>query len=74
MEKQCLLQVKIWMIRYTFDVLERIENSRKDRTENRKAEEDGGLDNKIMAQLDSIGELIKSFKKFILLLKIFSNE
>lgn len=29
MEKQCLLQVKIWMIRYTFDVLERIENSRK---------------------------------------------
>lgn len=39
-----------------------------------KAEEDGGLDNKIMAQLDSIGELIKSFKKFILLLKIFSNE
>ena len=75
MEKQCLLQVKIWMIRYTFDVLERIENSRKRQDRKiEKAEEDGGLDNKIMAQLDSIGELIKSFKKFILLLKIFSNE
>ena len=51
-----------------------LKTAEKDRTENRKAEEDGGLDNKIMAQLDSIGELIKSFKKFILLLKIFSNE
>ena len=29
MEKQCLLQVKIWMIRYTFDVLERIEKQQK---------------------------------------------
>lgn len=28
-EKQCLLQVKIWMIRYTFDVLERIEKQKK---------------------------------------------
>ena len=29
MEKQCLFQVKIWMIRYTFDVLERIEKQQK---------------------------------------------
>lgn len=31
MEKQCLFQVKIWMIRYTFDVLERIEKQQKKR-------------------------------------------
>lgn len=75
MEKQCLFQVKIWMIRYTFDVLERIEKQQKKTGQKiEKAEEDGGLDNKIMAQLDSIGELIKGFKKFILSLKIFSNE
>ncbi len=76
MEKQCLLQVKIWMIRYTFDVLERIEKQQKKTGQKiEKAEEDGGLDNKIMAQLDSMGGTDKkSFKKFILLLKIFSNE
>ncbi len=34
MEKQCLLQVKIWMIRYTFDVLERMEKQKKDWTKN----------------------------------------
>ncbi len=29
MEKQCLFQVKIWKVKYTFDVLERIEKQQK---------------------------------------------
>lgn len=33
-EKQCLLQVKIWKFKYTFDVLERIEKQKKDWTKN----------------------------------------
>ncbi len=72
MEKKCLLQVKIWMIRYTFDVLERIEKQQKKTGQKiEKAEEDGGLDNKIMAQLDSIGELIKKLQEVHTIVKDF---
>ncbi|EEK42797.1 hypothetical protein bcere0016_44960 [Bacillus cereus 95/8201] len=72
MEKQCLLQVKIWMIRYTFDVLERIEKQQKKTGQKiEKAEEDGGLDNKIMAQLDSMGELIKKLQEVHTIVKDF---
>ena len=72
MEKQCLFQVKIWMIRYTFDVLERIETQQK-KTEQKieKAEKDGGIENKIMAQLDSIGELIKKLQEIHTIIKDF---
>ncbi|MBJ8028413.1 DUF2953 domain-containing protein [Bacillus cereus group sp. N21] len=71
-EKQCLFQVKIWMIRYTFDVLERMEKQQK-KTEQKieKAEKDGGMENKIMAQLDSIGELIKKLQEIHTILKGF---
>ncbi|MEM5608704.1 DUF2953 domain-containing protein [Bacillus toyonensis] len=72
MEKQCLFQVKIWMIRYTFDVLERIEKQQKKTGQKiEKAEKDGGIDNKIMAQLDSIGELIKRLQKVHTIVKDF---
>ncbi|PFE03619.1 Yvgn And cofactor Nadph [Bacillus cereus] len=72
MEKQCLFQVKIWMIRYTFDVLERIEKQQK-KTEQKieKAEKDGGIENKIMAQLDSVGELIKKLQEIHTIIKGF---
>ncbi|PED06603.1 DUF2953 domain-containing protein [Bacillus pseudomycoides] len=72
MEKQCLFQVKIWMIQYTFDVLERIEKQQK-KTEQKieKAEKDGGMENKIMAQLDSIGELIKKLQEIHTIIKDF---
>lgn len=72
MEKQCLLQVKIWMIHYTFDVLERMEKMDK-KTEQKieKAEEDGGIENKIMAQLDTIGELIKRLQEIHTITKDF---
>ncbi|PEY42404.1 Yvgn And cofactor Nadph [Bacillus cereus] len=71
-EKQCLFQVKIWMIRYTFDVLERMEKQQK-KTEQKieKAENDGGIENKIMAQLDSIGELIKKLQEIHTIIKGF---
>ena len=36
-----------------------------------KAEEDGGLDNKIMAQLDSMGELIKKLQEVHTIVKDF---
>lgn len=72
MEKQCLFQVKIWMIRYTFDVLERIEKQQKKTGQKiEKAEKDGGIDNKIMAQLDSIGELIKKLQEVHTIVKDF---
>lgn len=72
MEKQCLFQVKIWMIHYTFDILERIEKQQKKIGQKiEKAEEDGGIDNKIMAQLDSIGELIKKLEQIHTTLKGF---
>ncbi|MBE7099695.1 MULTISPECIES: DUF2953 domain-containing protein [Bacillus cereus group] len=78
MEKQCLLQVKIWRIRYTFDVLERIEKQKKKTGQKiEKAEEEGGIENKVMAQLDSIGEIVKKLqeihskiKKFLKRVKI----
>ncbi len=45
---------------------------KKDRTEkSKKAEVDGGLDNKIMAQLDSIGELIKKLQEVHTIVKDF---
>ncbi|WP_410984147.1 DUF2953 domain-containing protein [Bacillus cereus] len=72
MEKQCLFQVKIWMIRYTFDILERIEKQQKKIGQKiEKAEEDGGIENKIMAQLDSIGELIKKLQEIHTIIKDF---
>ncbi|MEY8348852.1 DUF2953 domain-containing protein [Bacillus cereus] len=72
MEKQCLFQVKIWMIRYTFDVLERIEKQQKKTAQKiEKAEKDGGIENKIMAQLDSIGELIKRLQEIHTIIKDF---
>lgn len=72
MEKQCLFQVKIWMIRYTFDVLERIEKQQKKTGQKiEKAEKDGGIENKIMAQLDSIGELIKKLQEIHTIIKGF---
>ncbi|MES9697564.1 DUF2953 domain-containing protein [Bacillus sp. JJ927] len=64
MEKQCLLQVKIWMIRYTFDVLERLEKQKKKTGQKiEKAEEEGGIENKVMAQLDSIGDIVKKLQE-----------
>lgn len=72
MEKQCLLQVKIWMIRYTFDILERLEKQQKKiGIKVEKAEEEGGIENKIMAQLDSMGELIKKLQEIHTILKDF---
>ncbi|KMP74383.1 DUF2953 domain-containing protein (plasmid) [Bacillus wiedmannii] len=70
MEKQCLLQVKIWNIKYTFDVLERIEKTEK-KTEQKseKAEVEGGIENKVMAQLDSIGEIVKKLQEIHSILK-----
>ncbi|MGG0723192.1 DUF2953 domain-containing protein [Bacillus mycoides] len=72
MEKQCLLQVKIWMIRYTFDVLERIEKQKKKTGQKiEKAEEEGGIENKVMAQLDSIGEIVKKLQEIHATIKKF---
>ncbi|WP_459499108.1 DUF2953 domain-containing protein [Bacillus sp. C1] len=71
-EKQCLFQVKIWMIHYTFDVLERIEKQQKKTGQKiEKAEKDGGIENKIMAQLDSAGELIKKLQEMHTIIKDF---
>ncbi|PFZ68130.1 Yvgn And cofactor Nadph [Bacillus toyonensis] len=70
MEKQCLLQVKIWNITYTFDVLERIEKTeKKTKQKSEKAEAEGGIENKVMAQLDSIGEIVKKLQEIHSVLK-----
>ncbi|KAA6470374.1 DUF2953 domain-containing protein [Bacillus cereus] len=70
MEKQCLLQVKIWNITYTFDVLERIEKTeKKTKQKSEKAEAEGGIENKVMAQLDSIGEIAKKLQEIHSVLK-----
>ncbi|PFY15221.1 Yvgn And cofactor Nadph [Bacillus toyonensis] len=70
MEKQFLLQVKIWSIKYTFDVLERIEKTEKKVGQKiEKAEEEGGIENKVMAQLDSIGEIVKKLREIHTVLK-----
>ncbi len=72
MEKQCLLQVKIWKIRYTFDVLERIEKQKKKTGQKiEKAEEEGGIENKVMAQLDSIGDIVKKLQEIHSIIKKF---
>ncbi|AWC30132.1 DUF2953 domain-containing protein [Bacillus cytotoxicus] len=72
MEKQCLFQVKIWKVKYTFDVLERIEKQQKKTGQKiEKAEREGGIENKIMAQLDSIGELIKKLQQIHTIVKDF---
>ncbi|AWC34178.1 DUF2953 domain-containing protein [Bacillus cytotoxicus] len=72
MEKQCLFQVKIWKVKYTFDVLERIEKQQKKTGQKiEKAEREGGIENKIMAQLDSIGELIKKLQQIHTIVKGF---
>jgi len=71
-EKQCLLQVKIWRIRYTFDVLERIEKQKKKTGQKiEKAEEEGGIENKVLAQLDSIGEIVKKLQEIHSIIKKF---
>ncbi|MDR4918738.1 DUF2953 domain-containing protein [Bacillus pseudomycoides] len=63
MEKQCLLQVKIWNIKYTFDVLERMEKQKKKTGQKIEKAEEGGIENKVMAQLDSIGEIVKKLQE-----------
>ena len=69
-EKQCLLQVKIWKFKYTFDVLERIEKQQKKTGQKiEKAEEEGGIENKVMAQIDSIGEIVKKLQEIHSVLK-----
>lgn len=71
-EKQCLLQVKIWMIHYTFDVLERIEKQQKKTAQKiEKAEEEGGAEDKFVAMLDSIAEVIKSMQEIHTMMKGF---
>lgn len=71
-EKQCLLQVKIWMIRYTFDVLERIEKQqRKVAQKVEKAEDKGGMEEKFVAGLDSIEEIIKRLQHTHTMVKDF---
>lgn len=69
-EKQCLLQVEIWKLRYTFDVLERIKKQQKKTGQKiEKAEEEGGIENKVMAQIDSIGEIVKKLQEIHSVLK-----
>ncbi|PGZ96602.1 Yvgn And cofactor Nadph [Bacillus pseudomycoides] len=71
-EKQCLIQVKIWMIHYTFDVLERIEKQQK-KTDQKieKAGEEGGAEDKFVAMLDSIAEIIKRMQEIHTMFKGF---
>ncbi|MGG0188111.1 DUF2953 domain-containing protein [Bacillus rhizoplanae] len=71
-EKQCLFQVKIWMIHYTFDVLERIEKQQK-KTDQKieKAGEEGGTEDKFVAMLDSIAEVIKRMQEIHTMMKGF---
>ncbi|KEK18905.1 Yvgn And cofactor Nadph [Bacillus manliponensis] len=62
-EQQCLFEVKIWMVHFTFDVLERMEKQqRKTEQKIEKAEEKGGAHEKFVAQLDSIEEIIKKLQ------------
>ncbi|WP_342719409.1 DUF2953 domain-containing protein [Bacillus paramycoides] len=69
-EKQCLLQVEIWKFRYTFDVLERIKKQQKKTGQKiEKAEKEGGIENKVMAQIDSIGEIVKKLQEIHSVLK-----
>lgn len=71
-EKQCLFQVKIWMIHYTFDVLERIEKQqRKTNQKIDKAEEEGGTEEKFVAWLDSAAEIIKRLQEIHTMIKDF---
>ncbi|MGG2095103.1 DUF2953 domain-containing protein [Bacillus sp. S13(2024)] len=63
-EKQCLFQVEIWMLHYTFDVLERIEKQQKKTNQKiEKAGEEGGTEDKFVATLDSIAEIIKRIQE-----------
>lgn len=69
-EKQCLLQVEIWKFKYTFDVLERIKKQQKKTGQKiEKAEKEGGIENKVMAQIDSIGEIVKKLQEIHSVLK-----
>ncbi|KAA0794821.1 DUF2953 domain-containing protein [Bacillus sp. BPN334] len=69
-EKQCLLQVKVWKFKYTFNVLERIEKQKKKTGQKiEKAEEEGGIENKVMAQIDSMGEIVKKLQEMHSVLK-----
>ncbi len=69
-EKQCLLQVEIWKFKYTFDVLERIKKQQKKTGQKiEKAEKEGGIENKVMAQIDSIGEIVKKLQEIHSILK-----
>lgn len=62
-EKQCSIQIKIWMIHYTFDVLERMEMRRQKTGQKiEKAEEEGGMHEKFVAQFDSMEEIIKKLQ------------
>ncbi|MCM3734332.1 DUF2953 domain-containing protein [Bacillus cytotoxicus] len=71
-EKQCLLEVKIWMIHYTFDVLERIEKQqRKTSQKIDKAGEEGGTEDKFVAWLDSVAEIIKRLQEIHTMIKDF---
>ncbi|MGF9963504.1 DUF2953 domain-containing protein [Bacillus rhizoplanae] len=71
-EKQCLFQVKIWMIHYTFDVLERIEKQQKKTGQKiEKAGEEGGTEDKFVAMLDSIAEIIKRLQEIHTMFKGF---
>ncbi|MGY2613247.1 DUF2953 domain-containing protein [Bacillus pretiosus] len=69
-EKQFLLQVEIWKFKYTFDVLERIKKQQKKTGQKiEKAEKEGGIENKVMAQIDSIGEIVKKLQEIHSVLK-----
>ncbi|ENQ3105579.1 Protein of unknown function [Bacillus sp. 491mf] len=71
-EKQCLLQIKIWMFHYTFDVLERIEKQqRKTSQKIEKAGEEGGTEDKLVAALDSVAEIIKRLQEIHTMFKDF---
>ncbi|HDX9530432.1 TPA: DUF2953 domain-containing protein [Bacillus thuringiensis] len=69
-EKQCLLQVEIWKFKYTFNVLERIEKQKKKTGQKiEKAKEEGGIENKVLAQIDSMGEIVKKLQEMHSVLK-----
>lgn len=69
MEKQCLLQLKIFKFKYTFDVLERVEKQQKKTGQKIEKAEEGGIENKVIAQIDSIGEIIKKLQEIHSVLK-----
>ncbi|MFJ7557127.1 DUF2953 domain-containing protein [Bacillus thuringiensis] len=75
LEKQALLQVEIWMIRYTFNILKRVEKLEKNIEKKvKKAEEEGGIENKVLAELDTIGELIIKLREMHNIFKDFLNK